>query len=378
MSICHAEMFSAIESLEKLFIEEKRVLKLFESIIETSKSTRVHLKEKLKKWKNESEKAEENFVEYIGNPLNSFLLIKRMAVDYKQMQNQLGVEIEKFQPGESDLRGAVEGLLRLQPFYKQKSSDFSHGIIDGVKTREQLTANDLYIIGSEARKIIGHEYFAKEYLSLTWEKLNETSHDGDGVDRTALLLELVELFERTFDYKHAITLLDIILTHFNTHDFIVKKRDEVSKLCNEFGSSKFVNTNPFVETFVRNGYYTKENEMILFGKMCRGEITKSPKEKAELYCRYVSNSAFSKIAPFKLEEANLDPYIVIFIDVLSDEEIFVLKNITKPNIDRAQVSNDSGTAREVSDEARVAQIAWFYDEDHEVVKRISQRVEVSF
>lgn len=371
---CDAEMFSAIESLEKLFEDEKKLLESFHNVVETSNNTRY--KEKLEKWKSENEKAQENFIEYIGNPLNAFLLIKRMAMDYKQMQSQLGIEIGYFQPDESDLRGAVEGLLRLQPFYKQQSSEFAKGFIDGVKTRDELTAHDLYVIGSEARLIPEHEYFAKEYLSLAWEKLNK---EGvfDEVNRLNLLLEIVELLERTFDYRNAVAVMDIIIQHFNSHETVVKKRDDLSKLFEEFGDTKLKQKTPFVDSFTKYGYYTVENEMIYFGQVCRGEVEKSPKEKAELHCRYVSNSPFSKLAPFKVEEANLDPYIVVYIDVLSDNEIEVVKNITKPNINRAQVSDDAGTQTKVSNQARVAQVAWFFDEDHEVVRRISRRVEVS-
>jgi prolyl 4-hydroxylase len=375
--VVDAEIFSAVEGLEKLLKDERKLLKTFDEVMKQFNVTDGYWKEKIGKWINESENAEKNFVEYIGNPLCAFLLIKRMTVDYKQIQNQLGMEIEKFQPDDSDLAGAVEGLLRLQPFYKQKSSDFAKGFIDGVKTREELTAHDLYIIGSEASKINGQEYFAKEYLKLAWEKHLMESELYHEFDETELLAKLVELYENSNDYENALAIVNILSRKHPTEESVENKRNQLLRYYKRFGNSKLEEKNPYIDSFIKTGYYSEENEMVLYGQMCRGEVVKSPKEIAKLYCKYVSNSAFSKIAPFKAEVANLDPYVVNFIDVISDTEIEILKNISRPNIERAKIMNNEGESRFVSNRLRVAQIAWFFDEDHEIVQRISQRIEVS-
>lgn len=66
---------------------------------------------------------------------------------------------------------------------------------------------------------------------------------------------------------------------------------------------------------------------------CRGELKKSPKVQAQLKCKYVTNnSQFLKIAPLKLEEAHLKPYIVIYHDVIYDSEIEVIKTLAKPKV----------------------------------------------
>lgn len=66
---------------------------------------------------------------------------------------------------------------------------------------------------------------------------------------------------------------------------------------------------------------------------CRGELFQSPKEAAKLKCRYVYNkSSFIKIAPLKMEEASLKPYIVVYHDVLYDSEIEVIKTMAKPRV----------------------------------------------
>lgn len=74
-------------------------------------------------------------------------------------------------------------------------------------------------------------------------------------------------------------------------------------------------------------------EVRLYEAICRGDISPSPKQLASLRCRYVTNKlAFLKIAPFKLEEISLDPYIILYHDVMYDKEIDVIKNISQPQV----------------------------------------------
>lgn len=78
-------------------------------------------------------------------------------------------------------------------------------------------------------------------------------------------------------------------------------------------------------------YETAERKM--YERMCRGDNSLTPLQKSQLKCQYVTNkSAFLKIAPLKMEEAYLDPRIVIYHNVLSDDEIAVVKRLAKPRV----------------------------------------------
>lgn len=67
--------------------------------------------------------------------------------------------------------------------------------------------------------------------------------------------------------------------------------------------------------------------------LCRGEITMSPSVQKDLRCRYVDRGVpYLKIAPFKEEEAYLDPRIVIYYDVIHDEEIDTIKRLAQPRV----------------------------------------------
>lgn len=81
-------------------------------------------------------------------------------------------------------------------------------------------------------------------------------------------------------------------------------------------------------------YTTAERQ--LYESLCRNELEPDLQLQAKLKCRYVTNkSAFLKIAPLKLEEVNLKPYIVIYHDVIHDNEIEVLKQLAKPRVSKS-------------------------------------------
>lgn len=74
--------------------------------------------------------------------------------------------------------------------------------------------------------------------------------------------------------------------------------------------------------------------------LCRGQLEPLPEVLAKLKCRYVTNkSPFLKIAPLKLEEASLTPYIVVYRDVIYDGEIELIKQMAKPRVSILTVKN---------------------------------------
>lgn len=78
-------------------------------------------------------------------------------------------------------------------------------------------------------------------------------------------------------------------------------------------------------------YATPERR--LYEMLCRNEILLSPAELSKLKCKYVTNNSyFLKIAPLKLEEAFLKPYIVIYHEVMYDDEIDFVKKMAKPRV----------------------------------------------
>lgn len=122
-----------------------------------------------------------------------------------------------------------------------------------------------------------------------------------------------------------------------------------------------------------NRYETPERQQ--YERLCRNDVGRSASELAPLRCRRVTNGvAFRRLAPLKLEEANLDPYIVIYHDVIANDEIEVVQQMAKPRFRRATVQNQKTGELEVAN-YRISKSAWLKDGEHAHVARISQRVE---
>lgn len=74
-------------------------------------------------------------------------------------------------------------------------------------------------------------------------------------------------------------------------------------------------------------------ERTVYEKQCRGEVSVPVEVAAKLKCRYINNrNPYLLLAPFKTEEAYLDPKIVIFHNIMSDKEIDVLKKLAHPRV----------------------------------------------
>lgn len=58
-----------------------------------------------------------------------------------------------------------------------------------------------------------------------------------------------------------------------------------------------------------------------------------PKVEGRLRCRYVTNGTpFLFLQPIKMEEAYLKPRLVIYHDVMSEDEIETVKKMAQPRV----------------------------------------------
>lgn len=273
---------------------------------------------------------------YVTHPINAFLIIKRLTVDIDELFFENIVKlIEGFRHGVKDIRptmsedlvGATDGLLRLQRMFKLKTRDIAEGIIDGHISQNLLSRHDLFTIARMASQIEGADFYVREYYEAALNS-HDPSHE---VDEREIFEKLNEIHNSAIDIR------------------------------------------PQRDSFVRNKQYSQEKEEILYSRLCRNEGTKSPAERSNLKCSYVSRSSFSRIAPFKVEEADHRTSLVIFHDVIYESEIKALKIISRAKFERGLVLE--GTNDKQKSRVRTAKVAWFSDEN-EIVRRISKRVEV--
>lgn len=93
---------------------------------------------------------------------------------------------------------------------------------------------------------------------------------------------------------------------------------------------------------------------------CRGLFPK----RTNLVCRYNSTTTpFLKLAPLKLEELNLDPYIVLYHNVISDKEIEDIKG---------EIIGKMGNGWANKDE--IVSLVYWTRHESAIRKRINQRI----
>jgi prolyl 4-hydroxylase len=335
-----SEFYSSTDKLRELFDYESEILTEFSGIITKFNDVNDHLYNKMKPWYDEHAEAQEEVDKYVTNPLNAYLMIKRNVYDVKMLEKKLTsmmdevkVKLQKIMEKsflhKLEVTGAVAGLIRAQRTYHLKNEDLVEGIVDGSKTRNPLSPHDIYVLAAETYKMPKEEFFSENYLRLAEKKIANGNDLNSEVNDTEIL-EKLKVFETLYV------------------------------------------SDPYDESYEVYRYRDADTEKMMTHRVCRGDLTRSPSETKNLLCKFASFSTFSTIAPFKLEEASIEPYIVIYHDVFSDTEIEELLSIARPKQAKALVGLGDSYA---SDDDRVAQIAWLFDGHHEILKTINPRIE---
>lgn len=197
-----------------------------------------------------------------------------------------------------------------------------------------MSSSDCYQLGCEALKN------KKYYLSTLWLeealKLELASVHTSNRMKIKILNNLIVTYRQIEEHSSVIQAMKHIL-EINPNDTLTAfklatlqklatgKRPSVTYLTTERDRKIAEDMTVGTMTNVANAYKSYEFEKKLYEALCRGDVKPTPKELAPLRCRYITNtSAFLKIAPLKIEEVSLDPYVVIFHEVMYDSEIKVI------------------------------------------------------
>merc|ERR1711953_859736 len=125
-------MFTSSTDLERLLSTEAELVKALKDYVQLEEDRIIKVKRYITDYEAIQNMANSNVEKYIGNPLNSYLLIKRLTSDWKEVKtlmtsnlfdpektlanltdNQYDGRPLKW-PSEEDLNGAAIALTRLQ------------------------------------------------------------------------------------------------------------------------------------------------------------------------------------------------------------------------------------------------------------------------
>jgi prolyl 4-hydroxylase len=339
LSQTFAEFFYSIEKLHALFKIESENIKLVEHLVDDLYEMIDFLDESYANFASEHKKAQENVEKYVSNPLNAFLLLKRNAIDFKNIQKKiesfsvkldemLGKLDETVKVKHNEVTDVVGSILRLQHFYTWKSEDLAQGIIEGEQTRDPLTLEEIYVIGNASLHHGVYDFFTKNYFDIIKARIDNGESDFD----ENLKQEIEENLER-------LSGIEIM--------------------------------SPFNDYFDPADVGTDGTDFEIMKKACKGNVIRSSLVTKDLHCKFVSNSHFSSIAPFKLEELSFEPYIVMYHEVISDDDADTLIKYAGPFIQPAYIGMYEDATIDI--EGRLAEATWLYD--HEIANKLSTRYE---
>ncbi|XP_052687863.1 prolyl 4-hydroxylase subunit alpha-1-like isoform X1 [Crassostrea angulata] len=391
-TLASAELFSSMAHLETALYAERDIAVAIQDYIHEEEKRLDKLKKIASDFADHSEAALAGDKNLLANPINAYLYMKRFTLDWDkevapnfQSDPESAVhkkieELKGYLPNYDDLRGAVTALLRLQDTYQLDTNQLAQGRIRSMMAK-QMSASDCFEIGKMTYN--NDDYYhttlwMEKAMNLVALEKNRTVQRMDILDYLAFSLYKQGNVER------ALVLTNELLALLPHHTRAQNNRKYYEKLLEEQRRKQYRRGEDGGEednTEEPNKYterpldeYRKSDEFQTYESLCRGEDTHDYKLKHKLKCRYVhNNNPRLLLKPAKEEEVYLNPWIVIYHDVVSDKEIDTIKRIATPLLSRATVHNPR-TGKLETAEYRVSKSAWLKDGDDPVIHNVNNRI----
>ncbi|XP_013181517.1 PREDICTED: prolyl 4-hydroxylase subunit alpha-1-like [Papilio xuthus] len=382
-----AELFTAISEVEPLLETHKRIIDDLDDYIQKEEKRLHVLKKHLNLYKKEHGMAMEDIPNYLGNPINAFTLIKRLTTDLDFIEKSIKIGTEYIKnitvshadvkyPTLEDLSGAAQALTRLQDTYQLDIGELAEGRLNGVVYSTPMSAGDCYELG---RTLYNEKDFSN---SLRWmlEALRKYKEENEVYDFTEVdILEYISFSHYLLgEVKAALQwtkkLLALEPKHPRARGNVPHFQKTIAEKEARLKRKRRGETgeDDEEEDSKPMSYLSKERKV--YEALCRGEMEIPSEISRRLKCSYLTeNHPFLKLAPIKMEQMYIGPDIVVFHQVLSDDEIEHIKDMAKPRFKRAVV-HDPKTGELVPAHYRISKSSWLKDEESDVVARVSRRV----
>ncbi|XP_017489729.1 PREDICTED: prolyl 4-hydroxylase subunit alpha-1-like, partial [Rhagoletis zephyria] len=404
------ELFSAIVHLERLLQTEQSIVANLNSYLDYEEKRIASLRQLAHHYNELNSVASKDVQSYLSNPVNAYLLVKRLTTDWKLVEYltfnadrrdliEFLQQNETF-PSSDDLTGAAEALLRLQDTYKLDTSLLADGVIPirdvrGMKpadylkpgfTSMSLTANDCFELGRQAYSNEDYHH-TKLWMREALSRLENEESDSSTQDKMRINI-LEHLAFSTYKlgyvsdaYTYTMQLLELDPDHERARGNIqyfdkeLNIKNQIRRVRKGDDGDDAVSVE---NSIAESSWPIEETERQTYEALCRGESRLSERTRSQLVCFHLDTSKsidpYLRLTNIKVEEAYKQPQIVIFHDFMSDAEAEVIKALAAPKLKRATVQNYFTGNLETA-KYRISKSAWLTDRDHHVVARISRRVQ---
>ncbi|XP_034127167.1 prolyl 4-hydroxylase subunit alpha-2-like [Drosophila guanche] len=351
------------DRMELLLLDRKLISNLMEYIEELQNKIKV-LQRFAEMIRTPLEEAKGREEEYLSNPLHIFRLIRHMHEDWRHVEkfmrrrvgkNQINFIKEKARgfPSKEDADDATEAIYRIILTYDVPPKDLVQGLIDGVQYNGSISAIDCFSIGNLLFQY-GEYSAAVAWLSYSFDLVEpeyNTVYEVLKFNSSEVLSLLARCFVQLDREEDARTTLMALPN-------LAKRSEDLLGLYKRKRHVK-------VSRDLQPALYEE------FNQMCRSSHQNKP---SRLHCRYnATTTPFLRLAPLQMEELSLDPYIVVYHNVLSEEEIAKVERDAEPLLEPSEVYDGKSFT---SSKKRTALGAWIPEEHYHwpVLNRINIRI----
>uniref|UniRef100_A0A7N8Y5S1 procollagen-proline 4-dioxygenase n=1 Tax=Mastacembelus armatus TaxID=205130 RepID=A0A7N8Y5S1_9TELE len=334
-SFAHNEFFTSIGQMTDLLFTEKDLVRSLKDYIRAEENKL----EQIKKWADKldvlSAVATQDPEGFLGHPVNAFKLMKRLNTEWGELESLSSAALYQ-----SSL--TVDDCFDLGKV-AYSEADYYHTELWMVQALKQLDQGD-QSGAVDAVTIL-------DYLSYSVYQQGELER---ALQFTKRLLELDPAHQRANGN----------LKYF---EYQLSKQKKVEEGDAEGRQKR--------ETRGQADDYLPERKT--YERLCRGEgVRMTPRRQSRLFCRYFDNDRHPRyvIGPVKQEDEWDRPRIVRYHNIVSDKEMEKVKELAKPRLRRATISNPVTGVLETA-HYRISKSAWLGAYEHPVVDKINQRIE---
>ncbi|XP_039526515.1 prolyl 4-hydroxylase subunit alpha-1b isoform X1 [Pimephales promelas] len=391
----HNDFFTSIGQMTDLLYTEKDLVKSLKEYIRQEENRLEQVKEWADKLDSLTNTATQDPEGFLGHPVNAFKLMKRLNSEWANLESlvlkdttngfisNLTVQ-RQFFPTDEDQTGAAKALLRLQDTYQLSANTISNGDLPGVVHKSRMTVADCYELGKIAYSE-GDYYHTELWMAQALTQLDEGEEST--IDKVTVLDYLSYAIYKQGELERALELTKRMLKLDPDHhrangnlkyfEFQLEKQRKTQAENKEVEDKKREKKVLDKRDTERKRSKDPLPERKKYEMLCRGEgIKLTPRRQSRLFCRYYDNNhnPLLLLAPVKQEDEWDRPRIVRFHDIISDSEIETVKEMAKPRLRRATISNPITGVLETAP-YRISKSAWLSGYEHSTIEKINQRIE---
>ncbi|NXO25703.1 P4HA3 hydroxylase, partial [Cisticola juncidis] len=317
----------------------------------------------------------------VDNPLLAFSLIKRLHSDWPNIiysdeatgnaqALHAGLwEVERELPGSEDLAGAARALMRLQDVYALSVKGLAGGVFQRAGhpplyspgRRAPLSADDCFHVGKVAYDT-GDYYHSIAWLEEAVSLFRLSYGSWNLEDRSSLEDALDHLAFSYFmagNISHALSLSMEFLRYDPSNQRVSRNVAKYKKL---------LETGTGTDGMPRAPPPLCPLHTLLWSFSPQA----APEQLLHLSCSYETNSSpYLLLQPAKKEMVQIQPYVALYHDFITDAEAETIKGLAGPWLQRSVVA--SGEKQQKA-EYRISKSAWLKDTADPVVRALDGRI----